>query len=247
MFHAFIASPGDVQEERLSAVEAIGSWNNVHSKALKLVLLPVRWETHMTPRTGDRPQSMINELLADSDILIGIFGGTLGTSKGDHEPGAVEEVRVFSERSKWAMLYFKQFGGSVLPTGPEGDEQKRVNEYRETHRRDAWVQSYNNAEKLKELLKEDLSKAMYKIAGLVLPEKPDEDFQLTAPDPAYQLIRRGKTYFVLDSKTRTARTATQPPSVKAAELGGAEYDPLTDAWTTTALHMGIGGIDTDFS
>jgi len=65
VLQVMIASPGDVAEERKAVAEEIHRWNDANAFARKLVLLPVRWETHSTPQLGDHPQTIINRQLLD--------------------------------------------------------------------------------------------------------------------------------------------------------------------------------------
>jgi hypothetical protein len=51
-----IASPSDLAEKRQAATEAVNGWNTQHAIAQAAVLIPAKWETHATPRTGERPQ-----------------------------------------------------------------------------------------------------------------------------------------------------------------------------------------------
>jgi hypothetical protein len=41
-----IASPGDVADERNLLSEVISEWNYVNARDRRVVLLPLRWETH---------------------------------------------------------------------------------------------------------------------------------------------------------------------------------------------------------
>ena len=67
-----VASPGDVDEERQAIPEVIYRWNFINSEASKVVLMPVKWETHSAPLMGDRPQGIINEQMIKScDMAIG--------------------------------------------------------------------------------------------------------------------------------------------------------------------------------
>jgi hypothetical protein len=68
VYRVVIASPSDLTEEREIATAAINEWNAQHALAEGVVLLPVKWETHATPRAGVRPQQAINEeLVTTSD------------------------------------------------------------------------------------------------------------------------------------------------------------------------------------
>ncbi len=55
VYRILIASPSDVDEEREVAARVIQDWNDLNSFNKKIVLLPVRWETHSFPTYGVRP------------------------------------------------------------------------------------------------------------------------------------------------------------------------------------------------
>ena len=70
VFKVMIASPSDVVAERNIVREVLSEWNIINSDKRKMVLLPVSWETHISPAMGDPPQSIINEqILVDCDLL----------------------------------------------------------------------------------------------------------------------------------------------------------------------------------
>ena len=52
-YRILIASPSDLEEERQAVTEAINDWNAQHAASESTVLLPVKWETHATPRAGE--------------------------------------------------------------------------------------------------------------------------------------------------------------------------------------------------
>jgi hypothetical protein len=104
-----IASPGDVQAERDIATEEIYRWNDAQAAARSLILQPVKWETHGSPEMGAHPQEILNEnLLRDSDIVVGIFGNRIGTATKEYISGTVEEIKRHVAAGKLAMLYFSQ-------------------------------------------------------------------------------------------------------------------------------------------
>jgi hypothetical protein len=95
-YRVLIASPSDLSEERQAATEAINEWNAQHAAAEAVVLLPVKWETHATPRSGVRPQAAISQqLVGGCDMLVGMFWTRLGTDTGVAESGTVEEIDQF--------------------------------------------------------------------------------------------------------------------------------------------------------
>ena len=48
-YRVLVASPSDLTEEREAATMATNDWNAQHAAAEGVVLLPVRWETHVHP------------------------------------------------------------------------------------------------------------------------------------------------------------------------------------------------------
>lgn len=109
ILRVLIASPGDVGEERNVIPEIINEWNTINSVVSKVVLMPVKWETHSAPLMGDRPQAIINkQLVKDCDVLVGVFWTRVGTNTGVAISGTAEEIEQFVEMKKPVMLYFSQ-------------------------------------------------------------------------------------------------------------------------------------------
>src|SRR6476660_6408248 len=106
-YRVLIASPSDLPEERRAATDAINEWNVQQAAGEGAVLLPVKWETHAVPQSGQRPQEALNrQLVQECDILVGMFWTKLGTATGAAESGTVEEIDQFVAAAKPAMLYF---------------------------------------------------------------------------------------------------------------------------------------------
>lgn len=113
VYWVLIASPGDLEAVRSAVAEEIYEWNNQHSEALNAVLIPRRWETDSTPGLRGRPQSMINDELVDqSDILVGLFWTRLGSPPGideegiEHQSGTAEEIQRFVSLGRDTLIYF---------------------------------------------------------------------------------------------------------------------------------------------
>ncbi|MGH8637372.1 MAG: hypothetical protein ACREUZ_09595 [Burkholderiales bacterium] len=106
-YRVLIASPSELAIERRAVAEVIHEWNDSHSAAENIVLLPLRWETHAMPKVGIRPQAALNrQLVQPSDLLIGMFWTKIGSNTGVAESGTVEEIDQFVAAGKPAMLYF---------------------------------------------------------------------------------------------------------------------------------------------
>jgi hypothetical protein len=104
-----IASPEDVADERKIVTGAIYRWNDTNASVRRLVLLPIKWETHSTPQLGVPAHTVINrQLLDDADIVIGIFGPRIGTPTEEYISGTVEEIKKHVAAGKAAKVYFSE-------------------------------------------------------------------------------------------------------------------------------------------
>ncbi len=102
-----IASAGDVPTERQAARDVLRDWNVVHSEDKAIVLMPIGWDTHVTPEIGGRPQAIINkQILQGCDVLVAIFWTRLGSPTGVSASGTVEEIEEHLQAGKPAMIYF---------------------------------------------------------------------------------------------------------------------------------------------
>ena len=155
VIQVLIASPADLAEERKVAIEAVYEWNAQHANAESVVLLPVAWETHAVPSSGVRPQEAINQQLVDqSDFLVGMFWTKLGTSTGLAASGTVEEIDRFIAASKPAQLYF-----SSRPIDPGKIDQKqhrRLKAFKETTYKNALVGSFDSLDSLRQIISRNL-------------------------------------------------------------------------------------------
>jgi hypothetical protein len=130
VLRVMIASPGDVAEERKVVTEEIHLWNYANAFARKLVLLPIKWETHSTPQLGDHPQTIINrQLLDEADIVVGIFGTRIGTPTEEYVSGTVEEIKKHVAAGKTAKIYFSDV--PVPPSSLNPAQYASLQQFRE--------------------------------------------------------------------------------------------------------------------
>ncbi len=112
-YKIFIASPSDVNEERLLIKEQVDLLNKSFCKNLSITLDVVGWETDVYPEIGDEAQAVINNQIGDDyDIFIGIMWQRFGTPTKNFESGTEEEYNKTLRRSKKSevklMFYFKE-------------------------------------------------------------------------------------------------------------------------------------------
>jgi Domain of unknown function (DUF4062) len=161
-YRVFIASPSDLKEERVAATEAINDWNAQHAVAESVVLLPVKWETHATPRSSIRPQEAINtELVQNSDILIGMFWTKFGTNTGVAESGTVEEIDQFVAAGKPTMLYFSR--RPIDPYAINWTQHRKLRKFKSNTYETALTGGFTGVDDLRQTLVRDLLSQIRKL------------------------------------------------------------------------------------
>lgn len=109
----FLASPGDVSDERGRVDAFVDEWNNLWSGDLGVHLRLVRWETHAFPAVGADGQDVINTQIGEEyDVFLGIMWKRFGTPTGRAASGTVEEFeralgRYRTSGNPQLMFYFK--------------------------------------------------------------------------------------------------------------------------------------------
>jgi len=163
IFDILIASPSDVQDARDVVAEVIQDWNAANSQEAKVMLHPVRWETHTYPQLGDRTQAIVNEQIVDvADILIGIFWTRLGTETGVAKSGTLEEVERFREKGKPVLLYFSE--QPVVMKSIDMEQYAHLDEYRKSMRDKGLYEAYHENEELRRKVSRHLSLVINKLA-----------------------------------------------------------------------------------
>lgn len=156
VFKILIASPGDVEEERIAIPQIISDWNNNNAENNHVVLLPIKWETHSAPLLGDRAQGIINnQIVTSCDMAVGVFWTRLGSPTGVSESGTAEEIEWFIDNGKPVMLYFSS--RSIVPNKLDIDQYKSLKEFEKKMRKIGLTGSYNNLADFKEQLLRQLS------------------------------------------------------------------------------------------
>jgi hypothetical protein len=156
-----IASPGDVTEERDVIRNVIHDWNDVNAQRSHVMLAAVGWDSHSSPELGARPQELINKrVLADCDLLIGVFWTRLGTPTGESPSGTVEEIEEHVAAGKPAMIYF-----SSKPVALESvdlDQYKQVKDIQEAWQKRGLIETYDNVNEFRQKLSKHLQLCLNK-------------------------------------------------------------------------------------
>jgi hypothetical protein len=134
VLQVFVASPGDVAEERRILESVITETNRVWSSNLGLTFELLNWEKNVRPDFSTDPQAAINEQIGtDYDVFVGIFWGRLGTPTPRAKSGTLEEFdRALSKykssgnRYPKIMIYFKDAPIAPSKIDPDQLEQLQV-------------------------------------------------------------------------------------------------------------------------
>jgi tetratricopeptide (TPR) repeat protein len=249
-YYVFLASPGDVQEERRAVRAFLYRFNRNQARFRGLRFEVVDWENYSSAGIG-RPQELITQQTLERfrpslALVIGIMAQRFGSPSGTHESGTEEEFEwaVESWRTrgypevKW---YFRKVEGLQVDPDPDkalaGVEQwRKVRAFRarmdETQPR-LYTREYRDLSAFKELLDQDLGQ------WLNAPERPWSAGP-PGPDrpllPDYHLIRLARR--LDDAFVEQMRTGE---SVDAAQAT-ARYVPMVFRARKTAgpAHEGSG-------
>ncbi|MDI5985178.1 DUF4062 domain-containing protein [Halomonas sp. M4R5S39] len=132
IIRAFLASPGDLQEERKAIRDVVDEFNESWANELGYQVELVGWEE--TVAGSGRPQHLINQDLDRCDLFLGMIWKRWGTPPGhDFSSGFEEEfersmARCEETGSPEISLFFKQVPDEFMVD--PGDDLKKVIEFR---------------------------------------------------------------------------------------------------------------------
>lgn len=183
VLNVMIASPSDVTQERFIVRDVIAEWNAIHAMDKRTVLMPIGWETHSVPDTGDRPQAIINgQLLKDADLLIAMFWTRLGSPTGAAPSGTVEEIEKHIATGKSAMIYFSS--APVRPDSIDNDQYSALLAFKETMRTKGLLEQYDSLSELRAKFTRQLAQKIIS----KFPSAPVDVSAPTNPSPVAPLI-----------------------------------------------------------
>jgi hypothetical protein len=191
VFRILVASPSDVKEERNIVSQVIQEWNDLYSYEKKVVLLPLKWETHSSPELGTRPQAIINEEVVDyCDLAIGVFWTRVGSPTGISVSGTIEEIERVGNAGKTVMLYFSQ--AKVEPDAIDFEQYQKLKDFKNKTYPKGLVTNYSDIKEFKDKLTRQLE---LKIRGVISQHENIEGDgiiskadQQTAMETAIELI-----------------------------------------------------------
>jgi hypothetical protein len=175
----FVASPGDVQEERDRMQQVVDSLNRGIAAEKGFILEFVRWETHSWPALGTDAQDVINRELGVPDIFVGIMWKRFGTPTPRAGSGTAEEFdRIFemwqAYRRVEVLFYFNR-----KPFYPDLDQEleqiKKVNAFRQNLRaKGVFFREYEGVSDFEDQIQDHLTQVLRRWRREEILEPPSE-------------------------------------------------------------------------
>jgi hypothetical protein len=99
IINIFISSPGDVIDDRCTAISSIHKWNQRNGQSRRIFFNHLIWEDLVAPDIGKSGQDVINTQVGNSyDIFLGLMWSRFGTPTTDADSGTEEEFNRAVER-----------------------------------------------------------------------------------------------------------------------------------------------------
>ena len=163
VLHAFLASPGDLQEERKAVRDVVTEFNESWADELGYQIELLGWED--TVAGYGRPQQIINQDVDRCDLFIGLLWKRWGTppdndgsfSSGFHEEFKRSMARHERSGSPEIALFFKEIPDGFMED--PGDDLRRVLGFRETiiAEKKILFQNFSTVEDMEKLVRKRLA------------------------------------------------------------------------------------------
>lgn len=180
IIRAFLASPGDLQEERETIREVVNEFNESWADELGYQVELIGWEE--TVAGFGRPQQLINQDLDRCDLFLGMIWKRWGTppeNGGDFSSGFEEEFKRSMARRKEngspeISLFFKQIPEEFIVD--PGNDLKKVLEFREKIIADKKIlfQRFTTARDVEALVRKCVTAYVNRVKAEDESSEPDE-------------------------------------------------------------------------
>jgi tetratricopeptide (TPR) repeat protein len=166
VLRVFIASPGDLGEERRLFRDIVDDVNRLKANGMGIQLEPLGWEDTL-PGFG-RPQELINKDIEQCDLMIMLLLKRWGTPTREYSSGFEEEYelgkRLREEGDKpEIMLYFRKVSDDML--ADPGPQLRQVLNFKEKieHEKKFLYKSYEDENEWEKLFRDHLSRWLDKL------------------------------------------------------------------------------------
>ena len=180
VLHAFLASPGGLEEERKAIRDVVDEFNRLWADELGYQVDLVGWEE--TVAGYGRPQHLINQDVDRCDLFIGMIWRRWGTppdSDGNFSSGFEEEFQRSMDRRErtgrpQVSLFFKEIPEDVM--ADPGDDLKRVLEFKEEvmAKRKILFQNFSTVRDMEDRARQCVTEYVKQVKSADTAPEPDE-------------------------------------------------------------------------
>ena len=180
ILRAFLASPGDLQEERKAVRDVVAEFNESWADVLGYQIELLGWED--TVAGFGRPQQLINQDVDRCDLFIGLMWKRWGTppdkdgnfSSGFHEEFEQSIARREHSGSPEIALFFKEIPDEFMED--PGDDLKRVLEFRETiiTEKKILFQNFSTTPDMEKLVRKNVTAYVNRVTAADAASAPEE-------------------------------------------------------------------------
>jgi hypothetical protein len=238
----FLASPGDVDQERNALSALVREINDVLAflvpdRALRLEL--IRYETHTFPDIG-RPQTVINrQIPIDYDIFVGVMWRRAGTPTDTAESGTIEEFRralAHREQTGHPIIMFYFCDESVpFPRSDDLIQLQKVVAFREELTLKGYTLNYPNRAEFRDHVRGGILRAVADLlrGTIVVESSPTQQAASpSVPDVDQRDMAALAEQYDVTRQTMGGRDRTQKMTaiVASMRLKAASVRPLVDQY-----------------
>jgi hypothetical protein len=191
VINVMIACPSDVATEGQVIIDVIQEWNSINSEDKQMVLMPISWKTHSSPKMGERAQEVINkQVLEHCDPLVALFWTRLGSPTGNSRSGTVEEIEKHLDAGRPTMIYFSS--APVRLDCVDDKQYKILQEFRQECEQRGLIERYESISEFRDKFSRQLAQTIIRYFAIekeelmgsatkedkLIPELSDEAKQL---------------------------------------------------------------------
>lgn len=153
-----LSCPTDVEIEKAVIESVINDFNRTIGINLDINLNLKHWATDSYAQSGGTAQELLNrQFIYESDMIICIFWGRMGTPTEKYESGTAEELQEAINAGKQVFLYFSN--APIPPKELDTEQFSRVQSFEKKiqEMKTVYYKQYDNLEEFKSIITTDLN------------------------------------------------------------------------------------------
>jgi hypothetical protein len=226
LIKVFLASPGDVSQERQIVKDVLDSVNRTIGIEKEIRFEVIGWDTDSYPSYGKDAQAIVNEQIADMtqfDVFVGIMWNRFGSPTPRAGSGTEEEFRKAVESSRKTgrpsiMFYFNQLPFN-LSSAQEAEQKVRVLAFKEEIQKVGLTADYDGSEDFRRLFQLHIEKWLIQNSPTALtPSHVEPNLEPTAKNSikpeerpaALEVVNSSGMWVLLKSRFSIASEVNEP-------------------------------------